>query len=229
MVDDDWTPPRILPSFDQLAVKKINRIIRERNAPKPKKTAPVVPNIIINPSDLDPIHLRTDPLPPLSPTTELFCAKYGARNIVKQRRRDQVNYTPNFCVQKPRAKISFIDDSGVESDGQGGDIPSRATTPQHSPTSSPLPSPPASPSPTQTPLPVKKSLLKKPRKNCYCKDCNLFVSGPLQLDIHKKSKKHLKQLRNSTSTHCTQCNRFFQSRHNLVNHKCDKFIKHYGW
>jgi len=231
----EWKAPKILPSIDLRTVKKINRILAERSDPKPKKNV-VVPNIIINPLDLEPIHLRSDPLPPLSPTTELFCRENGARNIVKQRRRGQAKYAPQFRSQPTRNKNPLIDDSAVESDGEGGDIPSRATTPERSVPSSPARTTPPTPHQTEdtpstncTPLPVKKVKLKKPRPNSYCKECVLFFSGPKQLNVHEKSKKHLKQLRNGTSTHCTQCNRFFQSRHNLVNHKCEKFIKHYGW
>ncbi len=235
MASEDWQASRVPISFDERAVKRIKLILERRKVTKPKKAAPVVPNVIINPSELDPIHLRTDSLPPLSPTTDLYCQRNGARNIAKDRRRVQENYKPIFCSQAPRSKSTFVEDSAIESDGEDGDIPSSATPPQRSAPTSPLhtlpPTPPRAEelsSISSIQLPVKKVKLKKPRKNSYCKDCNLFASGLLQLEIHLKSKKHLKQRHNSTSTHCTQSNRLFQSRHNLLNHKCEKFFKHYG-
>ena len=181
----------------------------------------VFPNIIINPSDLDPIHLRTDPLPPLSPTTELFCREYGARNIVKQRRRDQAKYRPEFRSQPIRKKNPLIDDSAVESDGEGGDIASRATTPASSRPSSPVHIP--TNLSVQVPIAKKKTILKRPKE--HCQTCNRFFDEIKQLEIHLRSKKHLKQVRNSVSTHCKLCNHFFTSKHNLATHKCENILK----
>ncbi len=218
----EWEPPKRHPSIDLHTVKKINHILAERNAPKKKKKV-VVPNIIINPQDLEPIHLRSDPLLPLSPTTELFCHTNGAGNIIKQRRRDQAKYIPTFRSQPPRAKNSLIDDSAVESDGEGGDIPSRATTPPNSrPTSPVLPITPTPPIDLSIQVPIVKRKIKKPKE--HCKTCNRFFDGIKQLDFHKKSKKHLKQVRNSATTTCKQCNRFFTSRHNFSTHKCENFL-----
>jgi len=216
-----WKPAKIHPHIDFHSIRKINPILADRNAPKTKKKL-VVPNIIINPQELEPIHLRSEPLPPLSPNTELFCRKSGAGNIVKQRRSDQVKHTPTFRSQ---LKNSLIDDSAVESDGEGGDIPSQATTPSNSRPTSPARI--ISPTPSidlsiQVPIVKKKSKIKKPKE--HCKTCNRFFDGIKQLEFHKKSKKHLKQVRNSVSTTCKQCNRLFTSRHNFSTHKCENFI-----
>ena len=217
----EWQASRILPSFEHRSVKKISSILAERNNPRPKKKV-VVPNIILNPKDLDPIHLRSEPLPLLSPTIELFCRTHGARNIVKRRQSDQDNYKPIFRQQRPAHP--FVDNSAIESDGEGGDVASLATTPESSRPSTPIRTPTPSIRLQVQPSIVKRVKVKKPKE--HCQTCNRYFDGSKQLDIHLKSKKHWKAVRNSQSSHCVTCNRLFTSYHNLRAHKCENFIKH---
>ena len=226
MTDDNWQPQRIPPSFEQLAVRRIKRILNERSTPKPKKPT-VESSSSENPEKLSPIHLRTDPLPQLSLEDQLFAIQRGARNIVRRREIDLANYKPSFRSQpyraRPRKKNNLIDDSAVESDGEGGDIESSPTTPANSRPSSPTPTSSVTTAQVNTQS-IRKTIVKKPRANSHCTVCNIFVSGPKQLDIHYKSKKHKKTLGRSKSSSCRQCNRFFTSYHNLKNHKCANFL-----
>jgi len=194
------------------AVDRIRKILRERAEPPKKK--PSTPALgLSNPYGLLPIHLRSELLPQLSVEDQVFCERSGARNIIRRRELDLRKHKPVFANQEPgpvppRRSNRFVDDTAIESDGEGGDIPSSVTTPQ----------PSRPPSPDRLP-PIKKTI-EKPK--CY--SCNKTFSGPKQLDIHLKSKKHWKQVRN-TSTLCITCGRFFSSKHNLRTHKCSNFLK----
>ena len=126
----------------------------------------------------------------------------------------------------PRKKNKFMEDSAVESDGEGGDILSVASSPPNSP----LPSPLRSSSSVNVALarPITKTAVAK----VFYADCNNWLSGPKQFDRHLKGKKHLKNIRNKT-TSCNFCNHHFQSKHNFRFHSCqnrlenEKFYKLY--
>ena len=201
--------------MDPKAVERTQRILRERSEP-PKKKPPTPATGFTNPYDLKPIHLRSEPLPQLSEEDQLFCKKSGASNIVRERAQSLKKFKPSFSEQEPgplppRRSNRFVDDSAIESDGEGGDIPSSATTPR----------PSRSPSPVRV-RSVQKSIIKANKPKCSI--CNLSFSGPMQEAIHLKSKKHLKQARNSSGL-CITCEHFFTSQHNLRYHKCSKFLK----
>ncbi len=129
----------------------------------PKKKITVVEEVPEHSEGLLPILLRSDPLPQLPPDDVEFALRHGARNIIKRRRKDLAKHVQEFRVQPNRATSAFADETAIESDGAGRDIPSRATT---NPRSSP-------PSPLRTPisLPIqvpieKKTRLKKPKEDC---------------------------------------------------------------
>ena len=177
-------------SINPDAVRRINRILHEReNPPSPRPT--VKTGQLVVPHNLPPIHLSRKPITadyhPLAP-------RFGP---IRERPAE-----PPANLHS-RKKHKFIDDSAVESDGDGNEIESTSTTPANSPPSSPRHSP-------ITEL------------NCYT--CNVTASGPKQLDIHLKSKKHLKKARN-VKTSCNQCNHLFNSLHNYRFHKCKNFIE----
>ncbi len=123
------------PSFNQKAAKRIQTPLRERAQPFRLKTSTVSGNII-NPKHLLPIHLRTEPLRPLSPTIAECAKQLGARHIAKRRPRDWELHDPEFQDQiRPslRKKSKFVDDSAVEVDSEGQDIQWTATTPLNTP------------------------------------------------------------------------------------------------
>jgi len=219
--------PRLPPSFDLSAAKRVKKILNQRNNPLQKKKVSVRQEGSEHPDGLLPIHLRSRPLPQLSPADVLFAQNNGASNIVKRRRKDLANHAEIFRNQPTRRQSVFVDDSAIESDGEGGDIVSTTTTPASSRHPSPArlvttTQPSTNTLPVQLPI-VKRSKIKRPKE--HCTTCNRFFDGIKQLDFHKKSKKHLKQVRNSVSTHCKQCNRFFPSKHNFSTHKCENFLK----
>ncbi len=132
------------PSFDIKSARRIRALLRQHRAKRLPQVS-TVSSKMINPKHLLPIHLRTGPLRPLSPTTEEFAKQFGARDILKRRRSDWSNHNQNFQNQlrpPPRKESWFVDDSAVEVDSEGEHIHSVATTPIHSPpTSSPRASP----------------------------------------------------------------------------------------
>ncbi len=214
--------PRVPPSINPSTVKQVKKILAERNNCTPSRKVSIEEKVVEHPDGLLPIHLRSEPLAQLSPSDILFAKTNGASNIVRRRHKDLANHTFAFRDQPARKKNQFIDDAAIESDGEGGDVPSRASTPNHSRPPSPLQASNIPTVPLSVELPIKKTKVKKPKE--YCKTCNRFFDGIKQLEGHNKSKKHLKQVRNSTSTNCKQCNRFFTSRHNFASHKCKSFL-----
>ncbi len=227
VIGQHWTvsgkpfDPTVPPRSDTSAARRINRILRERNAPKTTKKAAVVPGIVAQPSGLEPIHIREDPLLKLSIEDQVFCRNSGARNIIKPLQLDLADYKPKFRSQpvnkkgpplpQIRQRSVFVDDPAIESDGEGEEIPLGATNPSNSRSSSPTPT-----------VGVKKVIVKKPRQNSTCKDCNKTFSGRKQLNVHLKSKCHKRAssglgilvLIARLATY------FFQSAHDLRHHNC---------
>ena len=224
------------PGLEPRAVKNIKSTIRQyRNrAPTPPK---IVSGSIVNPNNLKPIHLRSGPLRPLSPTTEHFAVRYGASNIVNRRKADLASHVQDFPSQDqsepPRKKHKFIDDSAIESDGEGGDIQSTTTSPPNSPPPSPQrteenlsESVPTLSSPTNEGQNVisSKKKIRRAVPNSTCALCGVFASGPHQLEQHLKSKNHKKRARRielpNSTLYCSTCNYSFDNFHNFNNHKC---------
>ena len=122
-----------------------------------------------------------------------------------------------------RRKFLFVDDSAIESDGEGGDVVSTPTTTAGSRPSSPVPVE-ASISIPVIDLLVRSPIAKPPRPRCYT--CNTDLSGPKQLQVQLRGKKHKIKIRNSClSSSCKLCGHCFTSNHNLSNHKCENYMK----
>ena len=189
------------PTFDPSAARQVQKILYQRNNPSPKTKTSVQEELPNFPEGLQPIHLRSELLPQLAPHDVLFAVLNGARNIVKRRHQDLANPTQVFHDQPTRTQSVFIDDSGIESDGEGGDVPSRATTQTSS-----RPSAPARTNSIIHMTTIDLGVKVKPKESC--KTCNRFFVGVKQLEVHKKSKKHIKQIRNIDTTHCRQSNQF---------------------
>ena len=126
-------------------------------------------------------------------------------------------------VDPRRRKFLFVDDSAIESDGEGGDVESTPTTPASSRPSSPVRAEASSSIPVID-LPVRSPIRKPPRPRCEC--CNTEFSGPKQFQVHLKGKKHKKKVRNSClSGFCKLCDHFFTSNHDFNNHKYENYMK----
>ena len=124
--------PRLPPTNDPSTTKRIQKILHERNNPSPKKKFSVQEEFPNHSEGLQPIHLQSKPLPQLATHGVFFAVGNGARNIVKRRRKDLANHIRVFRDQPTRTQSVFIDDSAIESDGEGGGMSSRATTPTNS-------------------------------------------------------------------------------------------------
>ena len=126
-------------------------------------------------------------------------------------------------VDPRRRKFLFVDDSAIESDGEGGDVVSTPTTPASSRPSSPG----RVEAPSSIPvidLSVRSPIAKPPRPRCYT--CNTDFSGPKQFQVHIKGKKHKIKVRNSClSSSCKLCGHCFTSNYNFNNHKCENYMK----
>lgn len=109
--------------------------------------------------------------------------------------------------EKPRKKSTFIDNSAVEDDGDGGDISSRNTTPEKEKEIIDI----ISPSKIKT-------------KSVLCADCGKFVSGPKALLKHQESKKCKNRSKGFKQFSCHKCGRKFNNRHDLESHRssCSK-------
>jgi len=118
-------------------------------------------------------------------------------------------------VSKPRAKSKFIDNSAIEEDDDGGDIASRATTPETEKEIIDLISP---------------SKIWRPKycQPVQCPDCGKFVSGPKILPVHQKSKKCKNRSKGWKQFSCRNCPARFNNRHDCLRHResCIRKLKH---
>lgn len=120
----------------------------------------------------------------------------------------------------PRKSHPLIDDSAIESDGQGGDLDSTTTTPEVnvSPEVIEIDSPNPPP-----PKPIV-SALKSKNPRVACDICGHFVSNSHQLRQHQNGKKcRAKTARRNISNidlYCSTCKKTFLTIHNFHNHKC---------
>ena len=127
---------------------------------------------------------------------------------------------------QPRRRHPLIDDSAIESDGEGGDISSTATTPER-----PSP-PPRKPNkvvvkfrsiprpPSPKPLPVKRTIVKFEKT---CDLCGLLVEGKRQFERHRGNKKCLRRQEfKKTISPCGICARKFDTRANKKKHISSK-------
>ena len=220
------------------AVRSIQRILDERNHPVPTKPKVQIKNNLDHPLGLQPIHLSKDPI-----TVEYHSASPPDRPIRKRSYSQSANQQPPRTTKsdsvRPRKKHKFIDDSAVESDGEGGDVLSVTTTPANSPPSTPLqvvePSSPSTPesntaSISLPPTPTQVYHIPRlPDPDKWCELCKLKTTSKLQLEKHLKGKKHKKALLISKSSnptnYCSICNHTFDNRSNFERHDCLNFLK----
>ena len=160
----------------QSAVHSIQRILDERNHPVPTKPKVQINNNLTHPGGLQPIHLSKDPItveylsasPPDPPIRKRSYSQSANQQLPKPSKSDSV---------RPRKKHKFIDDSVVESDGEGGDVLSVTTTPANAPPSTPLPViEPSSPSTPKRNC-ASISLPPLPRRYIKSRDCLNLISG----------------------------------------------------
>ena len=112
------------PNLEPAAVRRISQILDKLQNPPPRKSV-VKSGQLVVPHNLPPIHLSREPItadyhPPVP------------RFVPIRKRQAEPPANPSS-----RKKHRFIDDSAVESDGEGGDIESTPSTPASSPPSSP--------------------------------------------------------------------------------------------
>ena len=112
-----------------------------------------------------------------------------------------------------------MDDSAIESDGEGGDVVSTTTTSAISRLSS-RGLVEASSSTPVIDLSVRVPITKSSKPRCYT--CDTDFSGPNQFQVHLKGKKHKIKVKNSClSSSCKLCGHCFTSNHNFNNHKSE--------
>ena len=178
------------PNLGSATARRISKILDERKNPASPKPVVKTGKLAV-PHNLPPIHLSRKPI-----TADYHPAAPRFGPIKK--RQAELSANP-----RSRKKHKLVDDSAIESDGEGGDVESTPTTPASSP-----------------PLSPRHSRIDELK--CYT--CNVTASGPKQLDIHLNSKKHLKKARN-VKTSCNQCNHLFTSLHNYRFHTCKNLIE----
>ena len=193
------------PNNDRLA-NKLQRMFNDRRSKitKPKKKAPTIDSTIKNPPRFTPkevfgnsYRLNTDQTyrPPRTPIE--FADN---KNQVDDDLYDSIAAQPT----KPRRKSVFIDDSAIESDGQGGDIASVASSQDCD---------------NQVPSANDIKPLVKPVK---CDRCNLVLSGPDQLKSHFKGKRCNRRFNHLNkevqSFPCVYCFKVCSNRHDLNRH-----------
>lgn len=182
-----------------------------------------------SPSDSSSKALRSSSRPPLPSVTKSISKKRIPRPPLK-------HYQPPL-----RRSCPFIDDSAIESDGEGNDIVSLATTDDGSFAASDLflrpdyqaarknifvtfpsreisrpPSPTFSNASTRPPSPIRA---RDPAKSFKCDVCLISVTSPGILKHHRNSKKCKNRASRLQVLKCNNCNRTFDTSHNLEKHK----------
>ena len=202
------------PDPNPQTIRKVQSALRRLRAPKPKK-AKVVPGLIVNPHNLTPIHLSKQPI----------TADHHKESSLKR----SINSTSIIDSQhiSRRKKCRFIDDTAIESDGEGGSIDSANSTPYSTPYNTPPSSPPRTPIGPRNSNSKNKFSGKKPRSEFLsCILCTIKCNRVNQYKRHLQGKKHQKNLLKSKSTNpdfeCELCFQEFDNYHNLSTHKCKK-------
>ena len=164
------------PFISQSAVRSIQRILNERKHPAPTKPKPQIKNNVTHPLGLQPIHLSKDPItveyqsasPPDPPLRKRIYSKSANQGSPKTTKSDSV---------RPHKKHKFIDDSAVESDGEGGDILSVTTTPTTTPPSTPVRVAESSCPSTPQNNTASITLPPTPLRYITSLDCLILISG----------------------------------------------------
>ncbi len=190
-----WSAPKIYPSFNSTNLRRINAILNQRRQSKSKsKSKPVQP-----PKPLPTI----TKLPSVRVTERFNKSIYNISSVVYRPTLPFVNPNQEEPKRKKgkakqrrheRKKSVFIDDSAIESDGDGNDIPSTQSTPERC----------------------------SELKFVNCGLCGLEVSSEIQLKKHRGSKKCRKLQDQGKTIKCNTCNKIFVSTHDLHRHKLAK-------
>lgn len=228
---DNDVPVKVYPPTpNPKVVAKFKRWLAKVRAPrKPKpKTSPL--GFKSNPHSLRPIGLKSciikDHHPIKKPT------------LIRSKPIQERGQPAQATI--PRRKNLFVDDSAIESDGEGGDINSVSTTPERTerkihfldalPAIPRRPAAPPvvnsdSPAPVidiRTPSPSR--VTTAPKSKTICDLCDTILSGPEQLKKHRNSKKCRKKANRKSISNkelkCSTCSKAFLSIHNLHTHKC---------
>ena len=204
---DKEIPPRII-SFSSKAVRKIQSILKERRKAKSsrkpariRQSSAITRLPSVRPSDRFSRSLYEISLPIYKPPrslpdqTRTYLDPDTKGNLQRKKARERY---------RARKKSKFIDDSAIESDGEGGDIQSTQTSPDIS---------------------IIQDLPIVPRgqaKFVNCDLCGLLVSGKLQLNKHR-GKKKCRRLADSKKLHkCHTCKKTFNCSNDLNRHKIQK-------
>lgn len=135
---------------------------------------------------------------------------------------------------KLRPRCRFIDDSAIESDGEGGDIPSDNSDAEEEfapplktePISKPFALPPlrsksvSRPPTSFKPLSVEiKPIVKKKPNTVLCNLCRLSCLNLKQLEAHRGGRKCRNRSERQIDHICGTCRKSFDTLHNLTKHK----------
>ena len=192
-----WVAPKIYPSFNTQNLRAVNRIIKERRLSKskakpalPTKPLPTItklPSVSVT----ERFHKSLDTI-----TEEVYKPTLPVSNPAQEyldpEERQEHRQAKALARRQERKKCKFIDDSAIESDGEGGDVPSALSSPDRS----------------------------KTLKFVNCDLCGLEVSSDLQLEKHRGSKKCRKlRSRGKSIPKCRTCSKVFVSTHDLRRHQ----------
>ena len=149
-------------------------------------------------------NLRKPPVPKVKVVAGITKNPHFLRPIGLKSCKIKENYP---LTPEPRKKNALIDDSAVESDGEGGDISSRCTT--------------LAPAPPLTPA------IKKTKERVICDICGATASSIHQLKQHQKGKKCRSKANRknfpNVDLFCPTCKKSFSSLHNFHNLNCRNF------
>ncbi len=194
-----WVAPRIHPTFNSRNLRNINRILRERRESKSKKpvlkskplpTIKKLPSVRVTDRFNKTIYtIRNDVYKPARPIPD------PSREYLNDEERENRRQAKQKARSQERKKSKFIDDSAVESDGEGGDVPSVHSSPDRS----------------------------QELKFVNCDLCGLEVSSDKQLEKHRGNKKCRKlRSQGKPTPKCHTCSKIFVSVHDLRRHKVAK-------
>ena len=210
-------------------VRRVNKILDERRNPPEPKPKEIIVNNPVHPHNLLPIHLSREPISVDYQTVSLLNPQIKKRHIQGSSNKRPPS-TSRSDSNRPRKKHKFVDDSAIESDGDGGDVLSTATSPASTPPSTPVrvanssaPNKTSSITLSHTPAKVYR-IRKVPDPDKWCELCTLKLTSKEQLHKHLNGKKHKKAVlifkSKNPENYCDTCNRAFDNYKNYSLHKC---------
>ena len=213
------------PFISDGCVRRVKRILNERRNPSEPKPQGTIINNPVHPLNLLPIHLLKKPISINYHTESVPEAPIRKRSIEESANQRHPSTTKSDS-NRPRKKHKFIDDSAIESDGEGGDVLSTTTTPCSTPLRFVDPTTTNNtPSIALPPTPTKVYRIRKiPDPEKWCELCTLKVTSKEQLQKHLNGKKHKKAVlifkSKNPENYCDTCNRAFDNYKNYSTHRC---------